>query len=316
MSGICQLNHKSRRQVVKPRHSQWLGAPGHQSPHAARFDPVRSAGQSLQSKQLDADGVGVRRDSDISVESGWLLTDQQSAVFFCALHLEVDGAPTLGASSSMAVGGTSTLRFKPTSGSASVASGVTSSVASGATLELAGTVSALSSGPNRVNITNNSSSAGVLVSGTNQQVGNIDGSGTTQVNAGSDLTANHIIQSALVIGGVMGNSAIVTIAASDSSGNPLGESGVVPTRMSVASADGQEPVLSAGVSSSSRLLPPSGGVLGGDPLPVPADSSPAGGVAAVPEPATILLLALGGLALTCRARAQLPARRCAQVRPQ
>jgi hypothetical protein len=56
-----------------------------------------------------------------------------------------------------------------------------------------------------VNIKNESPGApgesGLVVSGTQQQVGNIDGSGTTQVNAGSDLTANHIVQSALVIGG-------------------------------------------------------------------------------------------------------------------
>ena len=48
-------------------------------------------------------------------------------------------------------------------------------VAAGATLELAGSVSALSSGSNRVNIINNSTSTGILVSGTHQQVGNIDG---------------------------------------------------------------------------------------------------------------------------------------------
>ena len=80
-------------------------------------------------------------------------------------------------------------------------------------------------GSNRVNITNNSrAAAGILVSGTHQQVGNIDGSGTTQVNAGSDLTANHIIQSALVIGGTAGSHGLVTIAASDISGNPPAES--------------------------------------------------------------------------------------------
>ena len=90
-----------------------------------------------------------------------------------------------------------TLRFNVVSGAAAIGTGVTATIASGATLELAGSVSALSSGGNRVNITNNSSSPGILVSGTNQQVGNIDGAGTTQVNAGSDLTANHIIQSAL-----------------------------------------------------------------------------------------------------------------------
>ena len=98
---------------------------------------------------------------------------------------------------------------------------MTATVASGATLELAGSVSSLSSGVNRVNITNSSSSPGILVSGTNQQVGNIDGAGTTQVNAGSDLTANHIVQSALVIGGTAASFGSVTIAASDADGNPL-----------------------------------------------------------------------------------------------
>jgi hypothetical protein len=69
-----------------------------------------------------------------------------------------------------------------------------------------------------------SNSPGVLVSGIHQQVGSIDGSGTTQVNTGSDLTANHIIQSSLVIGGTSGSPALVTIDASDASGNPLGQS--------------------------------------------------------------------------------------------
>ncbi len=97
----------------------------------------------------------------------------------------------------MSVSDAGTLRFKATGGAASIGTGVTATVASGATLELAGSVSSLSSGGNRVNITNNSTAAaGILVSGTNQQVGSIDGSGTTQANAGSDLTANHTIQAA------------------------------------------------------------------------------------------------------------------------
>ena len=73
-----------------------------------------------------------------------------------------------------------------------------------------------------MHVVNDSTAAGIVVSGTNQVVGNIDGSGTTQVNAGSDLTANHIIQTALVIGGTAGNPALVTIAASDAGGAPLG----------------------------------------------------------------------------------------------
>jgi CBS domain-containing protein len=137
--------------------------------------------------------------------------------------LEIDAAPTLGNESSISVGSPSRLKFNVTSGAASIGTGVTATVSSGATLELAGSVSALSSGPHRANITNNSTAPGLIVSGTHQQVGNVDGSGSTQVNAGSDLTANHIIQSAVAIGGTAGSPGLVTITASDSSGNPLGQ---------------------------------------------------------------------------------------------
>ena len=61
----------------------------------------------------------------------------------------------------------------------------------------------------------------VIVPGTNQNVGAIDGSGTTQINAGSDLTANHVIQSALIIGGSPGSPALMTISPSDAAGNAL-----------------------------------------------------------------------------------------------
>ena len=174
----------------------------------------------------------------LSIASGVTLTDNQSSgnTLFPGLliinssgafiksgssSLELNGAPTLNANGGLQVNG-GTMRFNIfIGGEATVGAGVRATVSSGATLELAGSVSALSSGANRVNITNSSSSPGLLVSGTHQQVGNIDGSGTTQVNAGSDLTANHIVQSALVIGGAAGSPALVTIDASDASGNPL-----------------------------------------------------------------------------------------------
>jgi hypothetical protein len=41
------------------------------------------------------------------------------------------------------------------------------------------------------------------------------------VNTGSDLTANRIVQEALVIGGTKSSPGLVTIDASDVSGNPL-----------------------------------------------------------------------------------------------
>ena len=123
-----------------------------------------------------------------------------------------------------------TLKFNIISGAATIATGVTATVASGATLELAGSVSALgSAGGNREHIMNNSTASGIVVSGTSQVVGGIDGTGTTQVNAGSDLTANHIIQNAVVIGGTSKNLGLVTIDASDASGNPLVQSSVIAT---------------------------------------------------------------------------------------
>ena len=204
--------------------------------------------------------------------------------------LEVDGAPSLGAASSMAVGGTSTLRFKPTSGAASVGTGVTATVASGATLELAGTVSALSTGANRVNVTNNSNSPGLFVSGTNQQVGNIDGSGTTQVNAGSDLTADHIIQSALIIGGAAGNPALVTIDASDANGNPLGQ----PSGIDLAGSLSASGPFGEGVISSTSM---SSFATDSTDLAVPAaaNSVGIGNASQVPEPSTLLLALLAVL---------------------
>ena len=190
--------------------------------------------QTVSSLSGTISGTG---SATLSIGSGVTLTDDQSSgntIFQGRLinsgafaksgssSLEINGPPTLNASSSLMING-GTLRFTNT-GSATIGTGVTAMVASGTTLELAGSASALSSGAHRVNISNSSSAPGLLVSGTHQQVGNIDGSGATQVNAGSDLTANHIIQSALVIGGTSGSHGTVTIAASDASGIPLGQS--------------------------------------------------------------------------------------------
>ena len=88
--------------------------------------------------------------------------------------VEIDNAPTLANNSTLSVT-TGTLRFNVVSGTPTIGTGVTAVVSSGATLELAGSVSALANGANRVNITSNSNAPGILILGTNQQVGNIDG---------------------------------------------------------------------------------------------------------------------------------------------
>ncbi len=139
--------------------------------------------------------------------------------------LEIDGGLSLGNNSSLAISG-GKLRLNITSMSGSVGSGVTANISSSAVLELAGTASALGTTTpgDRVVITNSSNAAaGLLVSAGRQQVGGIGGTGNTQINAGANLTADHIIQRALIIGGAAGNPAKVTIDPSDSSGNPVAD---------------------------------------------------------------------------------------------
>ncbi len=197
----------------------------------------------------------------------------------------ITGSINLGNATALSVGGTGKLRFGLASGAATIGTGVTAAVNNSATLELAGTVSELSNGSNRANITNNSSAPGLLVSGTHQQVGNIDGSGATQVNAGSDLTANHIIQGALVIGGTAGSAGLVTIAASGASGNPLGQLGGFALGGSLAPGG---PFGAGGIG----LVGMNSG--GGSELASlsPSSSDGSGNPSSVPEPSTLLLVLL------------------------
>ena len=111
--------------------------------------------------------------------------------------LEIDGGLSVGNNSSLTVSG-GKLRLN-ISGSASVGSGATASIIGSGILELAGATSALGTTVpvDRVAITNSSNAAaGLLVSGGSQQVGDIGGTGNTQVNAGASLTADHIVQGA------------------------------------------------------------------------------------------------------------------------
>ena len=197
---------------------------------------------------------------------------------------------TLGNGSALAVNG-GTLRFTLTSGSPTIGTGVQATVNGSATLELAGSVSALSSASNRVNIVNNSSAAaGLLVSGTHQKVGNIDGSGNTQVNAGSDLTANHIIQSALIIGGTLGSPGLVTIDASDASGNPL----IQTSEFALAGSLTPNSAVGAGDTSFANL----GRLAAGDTdllSLVAGNSAVSGNSFSIPEPSTLALVLLAVL---------------------
>ncbi len=207
--------------------------------------------------------------------------------------LTLTGANTFAGGTTVQVN-SGTLRFNVNSGAATVGTGVSATIGAGASLELAGSVSALSTGGNRVSVLNiGFSPAGLLVSGTHQQVGGIDGPGATQINVGSDLTANHIIQSALVIGGTAGSAGLVTIDASDSAGNPLAQSGGFALANSLAPSG---PFGADGISSAD--LSSGGGGAADLASMSPANSALGGNPSSVPEPSALLLvlLAITGLA--------------------
>ena len=213
----------------------------------------------------------------------------------------IAGPQAYSAGSSLAINGGRVKFNLPSGTSVAVGSGVSVSVATGATLELSGAATALSAGANRANIANASVTPGILVSGTHQQVGNIGGAGSTQVNAGSDLTANHIVQSALMIGGTLGSRATVTIAPSNSTGNPVVEGTGDAGPSAVLASAGS---MSIGVVGGSGLLTMGAEGLRGDPIQERLTSH--GGrtenMAVVPEPAAWLLFAFGGLVWIAMAR--------------
>ena len=218
--------------------------------------------------------------------SGFTLTKAGTAA------LQVTAPPNLGDGSTLAIDA-GAVRFEADSGTAVVGAGVRATIAADATLELAGSISALSSGTSRANIVNDSAAPGLLISGTQQQVGAIDGVGITQVTAGSDLTAHRIIQTALIIGGTAENPATVTIDAADALGNPLtGGFALLGSPAPTGALD-----IVGGNSASLIGDSPTGGY---GSLDNRLDDSPAGSSfasSAVPEPPSILLFACALLGL-------------------
>jgi fibronectin-binding autotransporter adhesin len=163
--------------------------------------------------------------------------------------LELAGNPTLGNYNTVSANA-GTLRFNNNSCATSVGTGVPVNVTGGGTLELAGTVSDLSTSvpPDRVHTIDLSN-----VTGTNQPIGAIDGTGDTVINSGATLTANHIVQGALTIGGDAGTPAPVTIAASDFSGSPLATS-LLATGIPIESSTLGSPSLISTVGSDSSAV--------------------------------------------------------------
>lgn len=65
-------------------------------------------------------------------------------------------------------------------------------------------------------------------------IGGLEGTGDLTIDAGGSLTAGHIIQNALVIGGTSTSFGTLTISPSDAAGNPLAQASVANTAMTAA----------------------------------------------------------------------------------
>jgi hypothetical protein len=266
------------------------GSTGANAPYSLTLGATTLSGNPTFDVANNGTGTGTLRLASLNTGgSARVITKTNSGT------LEIQGASNLSGGTSINAN-VGTLRFNNTSGAATVGAGVTATVASGATLELAGTVSDLSSpSPTsaRVNITNNSkqSSGGSLsVTGTNQQVGAITGTGDTVVSAGASLTANSIVQNALVIGGTSTSPGNVTIAASDSSGNPL---------VAAAASRGSLTSGSTGSSLLGSSASPSSGLSGGSNLGTSSSTLGGvgvGGATSVPEPSALILVLIGTVA--------------------
>ena len=232
--------------------------------------------QTVGGLAVTGDGSG---SASVSVSAGQTLTVEQPIA--------------LDASMALQVGGSGKLRFAAVNGSAAVGSAVTVTIASGASLELAGTVSALSSNVNVANGSTQASGGGLIVSGSNQQVGNVDGAGDLVIEAGGALTANRVNQNALLIGGTPSAPALLTIAASDSEIGGLADDGSGLAVAGPLLPDNSFMDSTAGSGNSLTSLDASGP----DSFGTSAAGSLAGAAdafqTAVPEPSTLVLICLG-----------------------
>jgi hypothetical protein len=96
----------------------------------------------------------------------------------------------------------------------------------------------------------------------------INGNGTTTINSGGSLIANHIVQSSLVIGGAAGSPANATIAASDANGNPLNAvaTGNIGTANNAATGSRQPaPTITASVSAAPTASTPTSTLVSSKP---------------------------------------------------
>ena len=137
--------------------------------------------------------------------------------------LDLQGAQTWNDNTSLSVQ-SGTLNYAIPSGATSVGMNVSLAVAPGASVSVSGAVNPFSDGTHKVAIANNGNLA---VNSSGIVTGAVTGAGTTTVAAGAQMTADSIIQTALIIGGTSTNRSTVTIDPSDSLGNPLSEAAAV-----------------------------------------------------------------------------------------
>ncbi|HEV2970174.1 MAG TPA: PEP-CTERM sorting domain-containing protein [Pirellulales bacterium] len=181
-----------------------------------------------------------------------------------------------------------TLNYSIANGPTTVGANVQLAIATGAGVNVNGTVNPFADAGHRVSIANDSAT-GLNINAAGIRVGRITGGGATAVAAGSQLTADSIIQGALMIGGTASNPGLVTIDASDSLGNPLADGGLVLagsllSGTSFASEINSTELGVIGTSSDSPTVLPGAGLSGLDS---------ASNVPSVPEPSSWLLAVFG-----------------------
>jgi len=140
-------------------------------------------------------------------------------------------------------------------------------VEEGATVQLAGTVPALTDAglTNFVDVINDSTAPGFIISSAGQHVGALSGAGSTLIEAGATLTASFVEQSTVTINGTAGSPGKLVLRARGA---------------------GDEPLMLATTVGGSELALGGPAIGAGDALGAPAQ---------VPEPSTLLLLAAAGL---------------------
>ena len=143
-------------------------------------------------------------------------------------------------------------------------------VEEGATVQLAGTVPALTNAglTNFVDVINDSTAPGLVISSAGQHVGTLSGAGSTLIEAGATLTASFVEQSTVTINGTAGSPGKLVLRARGA--------GDAPLLLATTAAGSDSPIGGAG------LAP----ALAGDTLGAPAQ---------VPEPSSLLLLAAASL---------------------